>query len=147
MFCSFHPLADKTNNKHLPKPFFKDIRKSLYWNCFLLSVTTDAKDGHGLKLGKVRPTFSSFMQCLQNSGHYHGKRSLMKFVGYLNHISNEAFCVWLKAQINAWLIDQLITNQQYPGDMTSLQGLATTAMPFHTYEWYLLREKERVQEN
>jgi len=30
MFCSFHPLADKTNNEHLPKPFFKDIRKSLY---------------------------------------------------------------------------------------------------------------------
>ena len=27
---SFHPLADKTNNEHLPKPFFKDIRKSLY---------------------------------------------------------------------------------------------------------------------
>ena len=26
MFCSFHPLADQTNNKHLPKPFFKDIR-------------------------------------------------------------------------------------------------------------------------
>ena len=30
MFCSFHPLADKTNNKHLLKPFFKVIRKSLY---------------------------------------------------------------------------------------------------------------------
>ena len=30
MFCSFHPLADKTNNKHLRKPFFKVIRKSLY---------------------------------------------------------------------------------------------------------------------
>ena len=29
-FCSFHPLADKTNNEHLPEPFFKDIRKSLY---------------------------------------------------------------------------------------------------------------------
>ena len=30
-FCSFHPLAlaDKTNNEHLPEPFFKDIRKSL----------------------------------------------------------------------------------------------------------------------
>ena len=28
---TFHPLADKTNNKHLPKPFFKVIRKSLYW--------------------------------------------------------------------------------------------------------------------
>ena len=30
MFCSFHPLADETNNKHLRKPFFKVIRKSLY---------------------------------------------------------------------------------------------------------------------
>ena len=26
----FVPLADKTNNEHLPKPFFKVIRKSLY---------------------------------------------------------------------------------------------------------------------
>ena len=31
MFCSFQPLADKTTNEHLPKPFFKDIRKSLYF--------------------------------------------------------------------------------------------------------------------
>ena len=29
MFGSFHPLADKSNNEHLPKPFFKAIRKSL----------------------------------------------------------------------------------------------------------------------
>ena len=29
MFRSFHPLADKTNNEHLPKPFFKVKRKSL----------------------------------------------------------------------------------------------------------------------
>ena len=29
MFWSFHPLADKTNNDHLPKPFFKVTRKSL----------------------------------------------------------------------------------------------------------------------
>ena len=29
MFWSFHPLADKTNNEHLPKPFFKVTRKSL----------------------------------------------------------------------------------------------------------------------
>ena len=29
MFWSFHPLADKTNKEHLPKPFFKVIRKSL----------------------------------------------------------------------------------------------------------------------
>ena len=24
-FLSFHPLADKTNNEHLPKPFFKVV--------------------------------------------------------------------------------------------------------------------------
>ena len=29
MFWSFHPLADKTNNDHLPKPFFKVTPKSL----------------------------------------------------------------------------------------------------------------------
>ena len=31
MFCSFHLLADKTNNEHLPKPFFEcecDVRCS-----------------------------------------------------------------------------------------------------------------------
>ena len=33
MFWSFHPLADKPNNEHLPKPFFKVTRKSLH--CFL----------------------------------------------------------------------------------------------------------------
>ena len=27
-FLSFHPLADKTNNEHLLKPFFKVIQKS-----------------------------------------------------------------------------------------------------------------------
>ena len=31
IFSSFHPLADKTNNEHLPKPFFKVIRKSLHF--------------------------------------------------------------------------------------------------------------------
>ena len=30
IFWSFHPLADKTNNEHFPKPYFKVIRKSLY---------------------------------------------------------------------------------------------------------------------
>ena len=29
MFWSFHPLADKTNNEHLAKPFFKVIWKLL----------------------------------------------------------------------------------------------------------------------
>ena len=29
-------------------------------NCFLLSVATDGRDGHGLKLEEVGPTFSSF---------------------------------------------------------------------------------------
>ena len=27
---SFHPLAEKTNNEHLPEPFFKVTRKSFY---------------------------------------------------------------------------------------------------------------------
>ena len=42
MFWSFHPLDDKTNNEHLPKSFYKVIRKSLYlylnlvrFNCLL----------------------------------------------------------------------------------------------------------------
>ena len=35
MSWSFHPLADKTNNEHLPKPFFRVIRKSLYMYCNL----------------------------------------------------------------------------------------------------------------
>ena len=32
----FHPLADKTNNEHLPKPFFKVIQKSLYCHFFFV---------------------------------------------------------------------------------------------------------------
>ena len=35
MSWSFHPLADKTNNEHFPKPFFRVIRKSLYMYCNL----------------------------------------------------------------------------------------------------------------
>ena len=31
-----------------------------YSNCFLSSVATSGKDGHGLKIEKVRPTFPSF---------------------------------------------------------------------------------------
>ena len=27
MFLSFHPLADETNNDHLPKPFFQGHSK------------------------------------------------------------------------------------------------------------------------
>ena len=30
MFWSFHSLADKRNKEHLPKPFFKVIKKSVY---------------------------------------------------------------------------------------------------------------------
>ena len=30
MFWSFHPLADKTNNEHLPKPYFKVMRNLLF---------------------------------------------------------------------------------------------------------------------
>ena len=39
MFSCFHPLADKTNNEHLLKPFFKVILKSLY--LFLILTQND----------------------------------------------------------------------------------------------------------
>ena len=40
MFWCFHPLADKTNNEHLPKPFLMVIRKSLYIaeNCLFSTI-------------------------------------------------------------------------------------------------------------
>ena len=40
---SFHPLADKTNNEPLPKPFFKVIRKSLYGKRGIFSHPGKAK--------------------------------------------------------------------------------------------------------
>ena len=46
MFWSFHPLADKTNKEHLPKPFFKVLRKLLYLmsrTCYSYHLTDKAK--------------------------------------------------------------------------------------------------------
>ena len=43
MFWSFHPLAVKTDNEHLPKPFFKVIWKSLYRKKFFFSSLTNSK--------------------------------------------------------------------------------------------------------
>ena len=40
MFRSFHPLAYKTNNEHLPKLFFKVIRESFYTVSWLISALT-----------------------------------------------------------------------------------------------------------
>ena len=48
--------------------------------CGLFSVITDGKDRHGLKLGEVGPTFSSFNVVAT------------KITG--------AFCIWVKAQSN-----------------------------------------------
>ena len=48
-----------------PVLFFKAIFS--HWNCFLFFVATDGKDGHGLKLEKIGPTFSlSFNTMLAN---------------------------------------------------------------------------------
>jgi len=38
-----------------------------HWNCFLSLVTTDEKDGHGLKLEKTGLTLQVLMLCLQIS--------------------------------------------------------------------------------
>ena len=52
---SSHQLNSKNNGLFL-------LSKTIFrlWNCFLSSVATGGKDGHGLKLGEVGPTFSSF---------------------------------------------------------------------------------------
>ena len=56
MFFSFQPLADKTNNKHLPKPFFKDKRKSLYQFRFRFIKKIVFAACHS---GKLKPAFTS----------------------------------------------------------------------------------------
>ena len=50
-----HQLNMKNNGLVL---LFKTIFR--HWNCFQSSVATDGKDGNGLKLEHLRPTFSSF---------------------------------------------------------------------------------------
>ena len=61
MFGSFHPLADKTN-KHLPRPFFKAIRKSLYFSDPWGAIhSTKISGNFGPKLnGSVRSNRKSF---------------------------------------------------------------------------------------
>ena len=53
-----HQLNSKTNG---PVLLFKTLFR--HWNCFLLSVAMDGKDGYGLKLEKVWPTVSSLHNC------------------------------------------------------------------------------------
>ena len=43
MFWSFQSLADKTNNEHLPKPFFWVMRKSLYYPSLFSNDKRDYK--------------------------------------------------------------------------------------------------------
>ena len=54
MFGSFHPLADETKNEHLPKPFFKVIRKSLY-PASVINPSTVFSTFDLDKLGKIQP--------------------------------------------------------------------------------------------
>ena len=51
----FSHLSHFKNNG--PVLLFKTIFK--HWNCLLSTVSTDGKDGHGLRLQKGGPTFSS----------------------------------------------------------------------------------------
>ena len=53
--ASSHQLNSKNT---CPILLFKTIFR--YSKCFLSSVATNGKDGHGLKLAKVGLTFSSF---------------------------------------------------------------------------------------
>lgn len=70
----------------------------LFWNCFLLSVATDGKDGCWSTLEKVGPTFWSFTAVAAKIT----KKALWlvlrgRIVSYLPHNFIGAFCVWSKA--------------------------------------------------
>ena len=73
MFWTFHPSADRTNNEHLRKPFFKVIRKSFYSLIFKLKVegsigyahwictsllSRASSENHVILKGKPLPTLS-----------------------------------------------------------------------------------------
>ena len=79
-FWSFYPLADKTNNEHLPKLFFKVIWKSLY-GCFCLS-----KNG-GLRKGNTSPDilfFRPFQDCRWQTFIKKNKQTNKQIKTYLN---------------------------------------------------------------
>ena len=69
MFASFHSLAYKTNNEHLPKPFFKVIRKSPQVPCKQSEnneqFRMDKQPVKFFSLSKIRPV----MPCEGNLSH------------------------------------------------------------------------------
>ena len=80
---------------------FKSIFR--HWNCFLLSVAVDGKDGNGFKLENVGLNFSSLNAMRAKPTKkltVFSARSLMKFLWYLLHNSTGALCVWVKASRN-----------------------------------------------
>ena len=57
IFWSFYPLAYRTKNEHLPKPFFKVIRKSLDVKGIPSTSLEDSRNLSKLKQRKLRPNW------------------------------------------------------------------------------------------
>ena len=92
MFWSFHPLADETKNEHLPKPFFKVIRKSLY-TCQLSRIMSESH-ACGLKiLGTLRSNNATATRTSLKKV-YLRSFGLYKDYSYLNTLSNVGEPSW-----------------------------------------------------
>ena len=112
MFWSLHSFADKTNNKHLPKPFFKVLRKSLYkWNSVslikqltFLDVTTGFPAQWCLRNGRRNSILMTF--------HYPHLGSASDWLKQISHAERLIIRGWS----NQWLDNAIHRINHYPLD-------------------------------
>ena len=97
MFASFHSLAYKTNNEHLPKLFFKVIRKSPQVPCKQSENNEqfhmDKQPVKFFRLSKIRPV----MPCEGNLSHLtspmaSAKKKISFF--FLDYLLLRQFVIW-----------------------------------------------------
>ena len=94
--------------------FFKAILRH-----FLLSATTDVKDGHGLKLIKLGQLFSistGMLQAAKKKNKNKQKNTqclLMKFALHVFGVSYGTFCLWVSAQSNDFGTEHRPKKPQY----------------------------------
>ena len=93
LLCFLKKLKCVFASSNGPVLLFKTIFRR--WNFYLSSVSTDGKDGHGLKLEKFGPTFSSFEAMAAKITR--NVFSLVLSDLYFLPNSTGAFCVWVKA--------------------------------------------------
>ena len=93
MFASFHPLAYKTNNEHLPKPFFKVIRKSPQVPC------KQSENNEQFRMNKQPVKFFSLSKI----------RPVMPCEGILSHLTSRMASA--KKKISFFFLDYLLLRQ------------------------------------